>query len=69
MRHNVNGLLLCCDSIVSSPELKPNKIADDEVNNKYRIEIRLRDITDSFTNTDCCSVRRHSKPIVGCSAI
>jgi hypothetical protein len=45
MRHNVDGLLLCWHFIMSSPEPKPNKIADDEVNNKCLIEIRLPDIS------------------------
>jgi len=35
------GLLLCWHLCSSSPELKPNKITDDEVKNKSRIELRL----------------------------
>jgi hypothetical protein len=41
---NVDGLLPGWDFITSSPGLKPNKIADDEVNNKCLIEIRLPDM-------------------------
>jgi hypothetical protein len=35
---NVQGLLLCWNLCSSSPELKPNKITDDEDNNKSSIE-------------------------------
>ena len=42
---DVDGLLLCWDFIMSSPEPKPNKIADVEVKNKCSIEIRLPDIS------------------------
>jgi len=45
MAANASGLLLCWDFITSSPGLKPNKIADDEVNNKCSIEFRLLDIS------------------------
>jgi len=38
---NVQGLLLCWYFITSSPELKPNRITDDEVKNKSSIEFRL----------------------------
>ena len=41
MTANGQGLLLCWNFIMSSPELKPNKITDDEVKNKSRIELRL----------------------------
>jgi hypothetical protein len=44
MTHNVHGLPLCWHLKMSSPEPKPNKIADNEVNNKCSIEIRLLDI-------------------------
>jgi hypothetical protein len=40
---NASGLLLCWDFKTSSPELKPNKIAADEVNNKCSNEFRLPD--------------------------
>lgn len=40
MTHNGQGLLLCWNFITSSPELKPNKITDDEVKNKSSIEFR-----------------------------
>jgi hypothetical protein len=43
--HNASGLLLCWDFMMSSPEPKPNKIADDEVNNKCPKELRLPDIS------------------------
>jgi hypothetical protein len=36
---NVQGLLLCWYLSSSSPELKPNKITDDEVKNKSSIEL------------------------------
>jgi hypothetical protein len=36
--HNGQGLLLCWNLYSSSPELKPNKITDDEVKNKNSIE-------------------------------
>ena len=35
---NVQGFLLCWYFIMSSPELKPNRINDDEVKNKSSIE-------------------------------
>ena len=35
------GLLLCWNFMMSSPELKPNKITGVEVKNKSRIECRL----------------------------
>ena len=35
---NEQGLLLCWYFIMSSPELKPNRINDDEVKNKSSIE-------------------------------
>ena len=41
MAANVQGLLLCWNFIMSSPELKPNKITDDEDKNKSQIELRL----------------------------
>jgi hypothetical protein len=41
---NGQGLLLCWNFIMSSPELKPNKITDDEVKNKSRIELRLTEL-------------------------
>jgi hypothetical protein len=51
---------------MSSPELKPNKIADDEVNNKCSIEFNLRIIAEGGSNADCYSVRQHSsKPMLG----
>src|SRR5215203_4677958 len=40
MAHSVQGLLLCWNFIMSSPELKPNKITDDEVKNRSTIELR-----------------------------
>jgi hypothetical protein len=43
MAHNASGLLLCWHFITVSTELKPNKIADDEVNNKCSKEFRLPD--------------------------
>jgi len=39
--HNEQGLLLCWNFIMSSPELQPNRITDDEVKNKCSIEFRL----------------------------
>jgi hypothetical protein len=45
MTPNASGLLLCWDFITVSRQLKPNEIADDEVNNKCSIEIRLPDIS------------------------
>jgi hypothetical protein len=42
MPHNVRGLLLCWDFIMSSPQLKPNKITDDEDKNKSRLGLRLQ---------------------------
>jgi hypothetical protein len=45
MTANASGLLLCWQLIMSSPEAKPNKIADDEVNNKCSIEIRPPNIS------------------------
>jgi hypothetical protein len=45
MAYNVYGLLLCWLFIMSSPEPKPNKIADDEVNNKCSKELRPPDIS------------------------
>lgn len=41
---NEQGLLLCWNFITSSPELKPNKITDDEVKNKSSIELRLTEL-------------------------
>jgi len=35
------GLLLCWNLYSSSPELKPNRITDDEDKNKSSIELRL----------------------------
>lgn len=35
------GLAAVLEFIMSSPELKPNKISDDEDNNKRSIELRL----------------------------
>jgi hypothetical protein len=43
--YNVDGLLLCWNFIFVRPQLKPNKIAENEVNNKCSIEIRLPDIS------------------------
>jgi len=43
--YNASGLLLCWDSIFVRPQLKPNKIADDEVNNKWSKELRRPDIS------------------------
>jgi hypothetical protein len=45
MTHNASGLLLCWDFIMSNPEQEPNKIADDEVNNKCSKELRPPDIS------------------------
>jgi hypothetical protein len=45
MTANASGLLLCWYFIMSSPELKPNKIINDEVNNKCLKEFRLPDIS------------------------
>jgi hypothetical protein len=45
MAANASGLLLCWDFIMSSPELKPNKIADVEVKNKCLKELRPPDIS------------------------
>jgi hypothetical protein len=42
---NASGLLLCWDFIFVRPQLKPNRIAVDEVNNKWSIEFRLPDIS------------------------
>ena len=36
-----SGLAAVMEFIMSSPELKPNKITDDEVKNKSSIEFRL----------------------------
>ena len=44
MSPNVQGLLLCWNFIMSSPELKPNKINNDEVKNKSSIELRLTEL-------------------------
>ena len=41
---NVKGLLLCWYFITSRPELKPNRITDDEVKNKSGIELRLPEV-------------------------
>jgi hypothetical protein len=42
MTHNGGqGLLLCWYFIMSSPELKPNRITDDEDKNQSLIELRL----------------------------
>lgn len=38
---NEQGLLLCWNLRSSSPELKPNRITDDEVKDKSSIEFRL----------------------------
>jgi len=35
------GLAAVLEFLMSSPELKPNKITDDEVKNKSSIELRL----------------------------
>jgi hypothetical protein len=43
--NNVDGLLLCRYFIMSSTEPRLNKVADDEVNNKCSIGIRLPDIS------------------------
>jgi hypothetical protein len=45
MTANVEGLLLCWHFIIVSQQPKPNKIADDEVNNKCSKEFRLPDIS------------------------
>jgi len=45
MPFNVHRLLLCWQFIMPGPELKQNKIVDDEVNNKCLIRIRLPDIS------------------------
>jgi hypothetical protein len=45
LAYNVDGLLLWWDFITVSPELKPNKIPEDEVNNKCSKEFRLSDIS------------------------
>jgi hypothetical protein len=45
MTPNASGLLLCWHFIIVSPEPKPDKIADDEVNNKCSIEFRPPDIS------------------------
>jgi hypothetical protein len=42
---NACGLLLCWHFIIVSRQLKPNKITNNEVNNKCSIEIRLPDIS------------------------
>jgi hypothetical protein len=42
---NVEGFVQAGYCCLSSPELKPNKIADDEVNNKCSIEISQPDIS------------------------
>jgi hypothetical protein len=41
MAANEQGFLLCWNLCSSSPELKPNRITDDEDKNKSRIELRL----------------------------
>jgi hypothetical protein len=41
MAHNRQGLLLCCNLCSSNPELKPNRITDDEDENKSLMELRL----------------------------
>jgi hypothetical protein len=53
--HNEQGLLLCWNFIMFSLELKPNKIIDDEVKNKSRIElhaIRYWSIDTTTAKTD-----------------
>jgi hypothetical protein len=42
---NVQGLPLCPNFITVSRQPQPNKITDDEVNNKCSIELRLPDIS------------------------
>jgi len=42
---NASGLLLCWHFIIVRRQLKPNKIVDDEVNNKCSKEFRLPDIS------------------------
>jgi hypothetical protein len=42
---NASGLLLCWHFIIVSRQPQPNKIADDEVNNKCSKEFRLPDIS------------------------
>jgi hypothetical protein len=44
MATNVDGLLLCWHFITVSSQLKPNRIADDEVNNKCLKDLHLLDI-------------------------
>jgi hypothetical protein len=56
LAYNASGLLLCWYFITISPQLKSNKITDDEVNNKCSIEIRLPILADSITKDDSCSV-------------
>ena len=41
---NVDGLLLCRHFINIEPQLKRNKIVDDDVNNKSSIELRLTEL-------------------------
>ena len=45
MTHNVDGLLLCWHFMMSSLGPKPNKVADDEDNNKCSNEFRPPDIS------------------------
>ena len=68
--HNVHGLLLCWDLIMSSPGPKPSEKLMMKLTTNAQKNSVCPILADSFTKADCYSVCQHSgKPNVAGSAI